>query len=105
MRQTRIEFLQYVTCCLLSFFVFWNMIYSSVSQPPGLEDLLTRTWNIRETKNLSEIAMKSSFFKDKVTRKIYYRDIWPQNSQLPGQKTKNSFYRDLDLKRLGTTDL
>jgi hypothetical protein len=63
----------------------------------------TGTWNIRETKNLSEITMKSSIFKDKVIRKIYYRDNWPQNYLLPGQKTKKSFYRDLDLKRLRTT--
>ncbi len=39
--------------------------------------------------------MKSSFSKDKAIRKIYYRD----------KRQKNSFYRDLDLKRLRTTDL
>ncbi len=41
----------------------------AVSQPlgrvplPGLEDLFTGTWNIRETKQISEITMKS-FYRD-----------------------------------------
>jgi hypothetical protein len=46
---------------------------------PGLEELFTGTWNIRETKNISEIILKSSIFEDKVIGKIYYRENWPQN--------------------------
>ncbi len=82
---------------------------SSVSQPPGrvpvpgLKDLFTGTWNIRETKNLSEITKKSSIFKDKVIRKINYRDNWPQTISYRDKRQKKSFYRDLDLKSLRTT--
>jgi hypothetical protein len=35
---------------------------------PGLEDLFTRAWNIRETKNLSEITTKLSIFKAKIIK-------------------------------------
>jgi hypothetical protein len=48
--------------------------------------------------------MKSSTYKDKVIREIYYWENWPQNS-VTRTKEKKSFYRDLDLKRLRTTDL
>ncbi len=78
-----------------------NITQDSVSQPPGAHPG-TGTWNIKETKNLSETRMKSSIFKDKVIRKIYYRCNWPQNYYLLGQKTKKLFYRDLNLKRLRT---
>jgi hypothetical protein len=74
--------------------------YTSVSQPPGLEDLFNGAWNIRETKNLSEITKKSSIFKDKVIRKIYYQDNWPQNYNLPGQKTKKIILPGLGLKKI-----
>ncbi len=50
----------------------WNSLcqcFSTAGTRPG-----TGTWNIRETKNLFEITMKSSIFKDKVIRNIYYRD-------------------------------
>jgi hypothetical protein len=46
-------------------------LLSSVSKPtgrvpvPGLEDLFTGTWNIRETKNIYEISITSTIFNKK----------------------------------------
>ncbi len=48
--------------------------FSTAGTRPG-----TGTSNIRETKNLSEITMTSSIFKDSGIRKIYYRNDRPQN--------------------------
>ncbi len=78
---------------------YW-MFQNSVSQPPGrvpvpgLEDLFTGTWNIRETKNPSEITKKSCILRSKSLEKsipgtighktISYRDKRQKKIILPG---------------------
>jgi hypothetical protein len=65
--QFEIKKVQRVICNLIAKFDYFNianMLQTSVSQPPGrllvpgIDELFTGTWNIGETKNLSEITMK-----------------------------------------------
>jgi hypothetical protein len=57
----------------------------------GLDDLFPGTWNIRETKNISEIAMKLCILKDKVTRKFHYWDKLATKPIVAGKKRQKKF--------------
>ncbi len=68
---------------------------------PGLEDLFTGTWNIRET--TKKLQRNQVFLRIKSFEKSIPGTIGHKTISYRDKRQKRLFYRDYDLKRLRTT--